>query len=171
MLLLKPSSRHLRRAAHPCSNVWAERSLRVSSPMPRRTTSAASTSVSTRAAKQEDRELAPPPPRTGQEKLAARMRILGLEPSPELVAIAMGVWVWLSCVRATLCVAHTVPGLPARTCTTAAFMSKVLQRQHPEPTRARAVYFVQGILGLSRLALSFFFKDTLRVEPAEVGWG
>eukprot|EP00798_Chlamydomonas_sp_ICE-L_P015797 gene15797-21921_t len=29
------------------------------------------------------------------------------------------------------------------------------------------VYFVQGILGLSRLALSFFFKDTLDVEPAQ----
>lgn len=31
-----------------------------------------------------------------------------------------------------------------------------------------AVYFVQGILGLSRLALSFFFKDDLGVEPAQV---
>ncbi|WIA35153.1 hypothetical protein OEZ86_003626 [Tetradesmus obliquus] len=30
------------------------------------------------------------------------------------------------------------------------------------------VYFVQGILGLSRLALSFFFKDDLGVEPAQV---
>jgi hypothetical protein len=33
------------------------------------------------------------------------------------------------------------------------------------------VYFVQGILGLARLAVSFFFKDTLKVEPAEVGGG
>jgi hypothetical protein len=33
---------------------------------------------------------------------------------------------------------------------------------------AAAVYFVQGILGLSRLALSFFFKDDLGVEPAQV---
>jgi hypothetical protein len=31
------------------------------------------------------------------------------------------------------------------------------------------VYFVQGILGLSRLAVSFFFKDELHIEPAEVG--
>lgn len=30
------------------------------------------------------------------------------------------------------------------------------------------VYFVQGILGLSRLAVSFFFKDELHIEPAEV---
>ncbi|KAF6250954.1 BT1 family-domain-containing protein [Scenedesmus sp. NREL 46B-D3] len=33
---------------------------------------------------------------------------------------------------------------------------------------ATPVYFVQGILGLSRLALSFFFKDDLGVEPAQV---
>jgi hypothetical protein len=33
---------------------------------------------------------------------------------------------------------------------------------------AAAVYFVQGILGLSRLASSFFFKDNLGVEPAQV---
>ncbi|GLI60781.1 hypothetical protein VaNZ11_003013 [Volvox africanus] len=49
----------------------------------------------------------------------ADIRIMGLEPSPELVAISM-------------------------------------------------VYFVQGILGLSRLAVSFFFKDELHIEPAEV---
>jgi hypothetical protein len=30
------------------------------------------------------------------------------------------------------------------------------------------VYFVQGILGLSRLALSFYFKDDLHVDPAQV---
>ncbi|GIL81037.1 hypothetical protein Vretimale_9260 [Volvox reticuliferus] len=49
----------------------------------------------------------------------ADIRIMGLEPSPELVAISM-------------------------------------------------VYFVQGILGLSRLAVSYFFKDELHIEPAEV---
>lgn len=31
------------------------------------------------------------------------------------------------------------------------------------------VYFVQGILGLARLAVSFFLKDTLGLSPAEVG--
>ena len=31
-----------------------------------------------------------------------------------------------------------------------------------------AVYFVQGILGLSRLAVSFFYKDELHIDPAEV---
>lgn len=31
------------------------------------------------------------------------------------------------------------------------------------------VYFVQGILGLSRLAISFFLKDDLGLTPAEVG--
>ncbi|GAX77364.1 hypothetical protein CEUSTIGMA_g4810.t1 [Chlamydomonas eustigma] len=50
---------------------------------------------------------------------SAGFRIMGLEPSPELLAISM-------------------------------------------------VYFVQGILGLSRLAIQFFFKDDLHVEPAEV---
>lgn len=35
-------------------------------------------------------------------------------------------------------------------------------------TVAVSVYFVQGILGLSRLALSFFFKDDLGIEPAQV---
>lgn len=34
--------------------------------------------------------------------------------------------------------------------------------------RCAAVYFVQGILGLSRLATSFFFKDDLHIDPAEV---
>lgn len=50
-----------------------------------------------------------------------RLKVLGLEPSPELLAIAM-------------------------------------------------VYFVQGTLGLSKLALSFFFKDDLQVEPAQVAF-
>jgi hypothetical protein len=36
---------------------------------------------------------------------------------------------------------------------------------HPVPS---SVYFVQGILGLSRLAIQFFFKDDLHIEPAEV---
>jgi folate/biopterin transporter len=31
-----------------------------------------------------------------------------------------------------------------------------------------SVYFVQGILGLARLAVSFFLKDELRLSPAEV---
>ena len=29
----------------------------------------------------------------------------------------------------------------------------------------RAVYFVQGILGLARLALTYFFKDELHLDP------
>eukprot|EP00775_Hariotina_reticulata_P012361 gene12361-12496_t len=38
----------------------------------------------------------------------------------------------------------------------------------PELLAISMVYFVQGILGLSRLALSFFFKDDLGVDPAQV---
>lgn len=30
------------------------------------------------------------------------------------------------------------------------------------------VYFVQGVLGISRLAVSFYFKDELHLDPAEV---
>lgn len=37
---------------------------------------------------------------------------------------------------------------------------------HHQPPFCLAVYFVQGILGLSRLALSFFYKDDLHMEPA-----
>ncbi|GBF96737.1 folate-biopterin transporter chloroplastic [Raphidocelis subcapitata] len=38
----------------------------------------------------------------------------------------------------------------------------------PELCAIALVYFVQGILGLSRLALSFYFKDDLKVDPAQV---
>eukprot|EP00877_Chromochloris_zofingiensis_P007082 jgi/Chrzof1/2627/Cz11g23020.t1 len=38
----------------------------------------------------------------------------------------------------------------------------------PELIAISMVYLVQGILGLSRLALSFFFKDDLHIEPAQV---
>jgi Na+/melibiose symporter-like transporter len=50
-----------------------------------------------------------------------------------------------------------------------------LQRQllfDQKPTAELAaillVYFVQGVLGLSRLAVSFFFKDELGLGPAQV---
>jgi hypothetical protein len=33
----------------------------------------------------------------------------------------------------------------------------------------RAVYLVQGVLDLSSLALSFFCKDDLHMDPAQVG--
>jgi MFS family permease len=38
----------------------------------------------------------------------------------------------------------------------------------PELTAILLVYFVQGILGLARLATSFFLKDELGLSPAEV---
>jgi len=38
----------------------------------------------------------------------------------------------------------------------------------PEFTAILLVYFVQGILGLARLAVSFFLKDELGLSPAEV---
>ncbi|MEM1425597.1 MAG: folate/biopterin family MFS transporter, partial [Cyanobacteria bacterium P01_H01_bin.130] len=41
-------------------------------------------------------------------------------------------------------------------------------RPSPELMAILLVYFVQGILGLSRLAVSFFLKDDLGLSPAEV---
>jgi hypothetical protein len=38
----------------------------------------------------------------------------------------------------------------------------------PELLAIVLVYFVQGILGLSRLAVSFYFKDDLGMDPAEL---
>jgi Na+/melibiose symporter-like transporter len=38
----------------------------------------------------------------------------------------------------------------------------------PELIAILTVYFVQGILGLARLAVSFFLKDDLHLSPAEV---
>lgn len=38
----------------------------------------------------------------------------------------------------------------------------------PDTIAIAMVYFVQGILGLSRLAVSFFLKDDLNLDPAEV---
>lgn len=32
-----------------------------------------------------------------------------------------------------------------------------------------SIYFVQGVLGLSRLAVSFFLKDELGLSPAAMG--
>jgi BT1 family. len=38
----------------------------------------------------------------------------------------------------------------------------------PELIAILLIYFVQGILGLARLAVSFFLKDELGMSPAEV---
>lgn len=38
----------------------------------------------------------------------------------------------------------------------------------PDTIAVAMVYFVQGVLGLSRLAVSFYLKDDLRLDPAEV---
>lgn len=38
----------------------------------------------------------------------------------------------------------------------------------PDNVAVATVYFVQGVLGLSRLAVSFYLKDNLQLDPAEV---
>ena len=50
------------------------------------------------------------------------------------------------------------------------FIDKVLFGHQPSPELLAIllVYFVQGILGLARLAVSFFLKDDLAMGPAEV---
>lgn len=40
-------------------------------------------------------------------------------------------------------------------------------RLSPDVVAITSVYFVQGILGLSRLAVTFFLKDELKLDPAE----
>jgi hypothetical protein len=41
----------------------------------------------------------------------------------------------------------------------------------PDNVAVATVYFVQGVLGLSRLAVSFYLKDDLQLDPAEVCGG
>ena len=51
------------------------------------------------------------------------------------------------------------------------FLEKRILLGRPLTTELTAilmVYFVQGILGLARLAVSFFLKDDLGLSPAEV---
>ncbi|MDJ0713249.1 MAG: folate/biopterin family MFS transporter [Prochloraceae cyanobacterium] len=50
------------------------------------------------------------------------------------------------------------------------FQEKILFDNEPTPElfAILTVYFVQGILGLARLAISFFLKDDLGLSPAEV---
>lgn len=38
----------------------------------------------------------------------------------------------------------------------------------PDNFAVAIVYFVQGVLGLARLAVSFYLKDDLHLDPAEV---
>lgn len=38
----------------------------------------------------------------------------------------------------------------------------------PDNVAVSIVYFVQGVLGLARLAVSFYLKDDLHLDPAEV---
>lgn len=51
------------------------------------------------------------------------------------------------------------------------FQEKLLFGNEPTPELIAilTVYFVQGILGLARLAVSFFLKDNIGLSPAEVG--
>lgn len=50
------------------------------------------------------------------------------------------------------------------------FLSTILFGNRPSPELAAIllVYFVQGVLGLSRLAVSFFLKDDLGLSPTQV---
>jgi hypothetical protein len=81
----------------------------------------------------------------------------------------------LACIHTLLCCAHTHTHTHTQTHTHTRTHKHTHTHTHSHRhthththTHTHAVYFVQGILGLSRLALSFFFKDDLGIEPAEV---
>ena len=92
----------------------------------------------------------PPPPETPKTKSKAQQNtqpftIMGLKPSPELVSISMG--------KVNCCAPSCLhPYCTGQLC-----------------ALPSAVYFVQGILGLARLAISFFYKDEFHLDPATVG--
>lgn len=74
--------------------------------------------------------------------ISSNFTIMGLKPSPELVSISMGE---AACCALGTDIGTLLTGSPV------------------------AVYFVQGILGLARLAISFFYKDEFHLDPATVG--
>ncbi|MEB3360201.1 MAG: folate/biopterin family MFS transporter [Synechococcales bacterium] len=59
---------------------------------------------------------------------------------------------------------------PAKDTANSGLLTKLLFGNQPSPELAAIlmVYFVQGILGLARLAVSFFLKDDLGLSPAQV---
>lgn len=63
-----------------------------------------------------------------------------------------------------------ISALPGFTKVRQLFVEKVLFGHEPSPELMAIllVYFVQGILGLARLAVSFFLKDELALSPAQV---
>lgn len=63
-----------------------------------------------------------------------------------------------------------VISFPGLTQARAFLQEKVLFGNEPSPELIAilSIYFVQGILGLSRLAVSFFLKDELALSPAQV---
>lgn len=103
--------------------------------------------------------------------------ILGLEPSAELAAIALGAVpepgfcarLWpsdLLCIDGGSCVSlHQATALAKRAC----FISHSGRTCTKLLHILSAVYFVQGILGLARLAVTYLFKDEFKLDPATVG--
>lgn len=61
------------------------------------------------------------------------------------------------------------PKPPTKPSPQATFLTKLLSGFEPTPElfAILSVYFVQGALGISRLAISFFLKDNLGLSPAE----
>jgi hypothetical protein len=108
-------------------------------------------------------------PLPGQAQLPVHKRVHAVVRSvtPELVAIALG----------ALCVRCAGPGRGKRHVRDSSKASHVHVSHAVAAThmlcgvRGRtttAVYFVQGILKLSSLAVTFFLKDHLGLEPAQV---
>lgn len=85
-------------------------------------------------------------PQSKSKMQKSSFTVFGLQPSPELLSISMG--------EKHLASKHK----SLSSCTHSDHFVSVLL----------AVYFVQGILGLARLAISFFYKDEFHLDPATV---
>ena len=93
----------------------------------------------------------------------ANMRVMGLEPSPELIAIAMGA-PWAQLCLPVCSRSRAAGGLVLG-------WSNGLHSRGGAYRRCwarSAVYFVQGILGLARLGVTYMYKDEFHLEPATV---
>ena len=85
-------------------------------------------------------------PQSKSKMQKSSFTVFGLQPSPELLSISMGKNNFASRHKSSSSCAYC-----------GHFVSVLL-----------AVYFVQGILGLARLAISFFYKDEFHLDPATV---
>ena len=83
-------------------------------------------------------------PQAKSKESRSSFTVFGLQPSPELLSISMGMQAHITANAARW------------------------QGYYTSICDVFTVYFVQGILGLARLAISFFYKDEFHLDPATV---